>query len=95
MPGTRKALTDGGISVAAAGALVSAYETDPKQFAQAEEILVSAARRLSVRELRVVIDRWTALADAASAEDAASAQEIRASATLRIANARWDGAGRR
>ena len=69
MTATRRALEEGTISPAAALLLASAREADPDRFEIAERTLVDAASSLSVRELRIAVDRWRQLADAMSGDE--------------------------
>jgi hypothetical protein len=63
MPGTEAALTSGEITSSAARLLVSARQTNPEQFAEAEDMLVDAARVLSFRDLHQAVEYWRQAAD--------------------------------
>jgi hypothetical protein len=71
MPGTRHALLEGEIAVAAALLLADALVADPAEFARSELMLVDLARRLPVRDLTRAIEHWKMLADPRAAEAAA------------------------
>lgn len=58
MPLTGAALAAGEVSYSQVRLLATAAETDPELFREHEETLVEAARTLTVRELRQVIDYW-------------------------------------
>jgi len=58
MPKTREAVASGEISGSAARVLASARETDHDAFGQAEQVLVEAAARHSVRDLARVVAHW-------------------------------------
>jgi hypothetical protein len=70
MPGTRHALLEGEIAVAAALLLADALAADPEEFARSELMLVDLARRLPVRDLIRAIEHWKMLADPRAAEAA-------------------------
>jgi hypothetical protein len=63
MPRTREAFADGEISSSAVRMLAEARTVQPEAFAQSEELLVQAARSLSVRQLAVAVGHWKQLAD--------------------------------
>jgi hypothetical protein len=63
MPRTEAALSSGEVSSSAVRLLVSAYETNPEQFAEAEDMLVDAARGLSFRDLHRAVEYWRQAAD--------------------------------
>jgi uncharacterized protein DUF222 len=67
MPRVADALAEGEISTAAVEAMVRTRESAPEAFSDAEEALVESAKTLSHRDLRVALDRWRQLADAARA----------------------------
>jgi hypothetical protein len=69
MPRVREAQAAGEISRSAVRVLVAAREAHPKEFAGAEEVLVDAARNLSIRELRRAVAYWRQAADSARAEE--------------------------
>jgi hypothetical protein len=74
----REALSAGEVSCSAAGVLVAARESNPGEFARAEEALVQAARTLGVRELRRVVAYWRQAADPERASrDAERLHELR------------------
>jgi hypothetical protein len=52
------------------GALVEARGAHPEAFAEAEELLVDAARSLGIRDLRRALDHWRGAVDHRAAEDA-------------------------
>jgi hypothetical protein len=64
MPAAREALYEGEVSASAVGQLVAAREANPEEFSRAENVLVEAARRLPVRELKGAVAHWRDLADA-------------------------------
>jgi hypothetical protein len=63
MPRTEAALSSGEVSSSAVRLLVSAHETNPEQFAEAEDMLVDAARVLSFRDLHRAVAYWRQAAD--------------------------------
>jgi hypothetical protein len=63
MPCTRESLLAGDVSGSAVKVLVSARETDPQSFEQAEPTLVEAATRHSVRDLGRVAAHWRNVAE--------------------------------
>jgi hypothetical protein len=67
MPRVADALAEGEISTAAVEAMVRTRESAPEAFSVAEEALVESAKTLSHRDLRVALDRWRHIADAARA----------------------------
>jgi hypothetical protein len=71
MPLTSEALGEGELSSEAVGLLVSARESAPEAFSEAEEMLVDAACVLPVREFRAAVAYWRQAADASAAEDRA------------------------
>lgn len=71
MPVTSEALGEGELSSEAVGLLVSARETAPEAFSEAEEMLVDAAGVLPAREFRAAVAYWRQAADASAAEDRA------------------------
>ncbi|HJP66362.1 MAG TPA: DUF222 domain-containing protein [Actinomycetota bacterium] len=58
MPGTRRAVAEGEITLAAAKMLAGARESDPEAFAEAEGLLVEAARIHSLSDLTQVVGYW-------------------------------------
>ena len=64
MPQTRKALDAGEISSCSLQVLASASAAHPEAFSASEELLVEAAQRHSVRDLRRAVAYWRELADA-------------------------------
>jgi hypothetical protein len=58
MPGTRRALDDGELSMSAVRALVAARDADPSAFARSEPELVEAARIHSMQDLQRVAAYW-------------------------------------
>jgi Domain of unknown function (DUF222)/HNH endonuclease len=72
LPAVREALVEGHISHAAADQLVAAREANPAQFDRVEDVLLDAARRLPIRELRRAVTHWRDAVDAeAAAREAA------------------------
>jgi len=71
MPVTSEALGEGELSSEAVGLLVSARESAPEAFSQAEGMLVDAAGVLPAREFRAAVAYWRQAADASAAEDRA------------------------
>lgn len=63
MPDTGAALESGEASCAAVRVLVRAREAHPNAFADAEPVLVQAARTLSVRALQVAVAYWRQAVD--------------------------------
>jgi hypothetical protein len=63
MPAVRQALADGEISSSSVRMLVEARGVHPEAFDESEELLVEAARSLSVRQLQVAVGHWKQLAD--------------------------------
>jgi hypothetical protein len=59
----RQAFADGEISSSSVRMLAEARGVHPEAFAESEELLVEAARSLSVRQLQVAVGRWKQLAD--------------------------------
>src|SRR6266571_2666057 len=71
MPATRQALSEGDVSRAAVGQLVAAREANPEEFFRVEDVLVDAARNLSVRDLKRAVSHWREVVDTeAPARDA-------------------------
>jgi hypothetical protein len=64
MPQTRKALDAGEISSCSLQVLASASAAHPEAFSASEELLLEAAQRHSVRDLRRAVAYWRELADA-------------------------------
>lgn len=58
MPGTRRALGSGAVSLSAARLLASAHDVDPRAFAAGEAELVDAARIHSIQDLTRVVTFW-------------------------------------
>ena len=69
MPRAREALVCGEISRSAVRVLAGAREAHPEEYASAEEVLVDAARNLTIRELRRTVAYWRQAADSARAEE--------------------------
>jgi hypothetical protein len=69
MPRAREALESGQISRSAVRVLVAAREAHPEEFACAEEVLVEAARNLTIRELHRAAAYWRQAVDSARAEE--------------------------
>jgi hypothetical protein len=63
MPRTEAALSSGEISSSAVRLLVSAHQTNPERFAEAEDMLVDAAQALSFRDLYRAVAYWRQAAD--------------------------------
>jgi hypothetical protein len=63
MPATREALAEGELAESAVALLVSARETNSQEFAEAESLLVEAARELEPRDLRRAVAYWREAAD--------------------------------
>ena len=86
MPASADALADGEVSADAVTMLVSAREAAPEEFSNSEEVLVDAARSLSVRDLRRAVAYWRAPLDGPralrDAEDAFRARRLHVSSTL-------------
>jgi hypothetical protein len=58
MPGTRRALDDGNLSMSAVRVLVAAHRTDPEAFERSEATLVEAARIHQMGDLQRVAAYW-------------------------------------
>ena len=71
MPVTSEALGEGELASEAVGLLVSARESAPEAFSEAEVMLVDAAGVLPAREFRAAVAYWRQAADASAAEDRA------------------------
>ena len=71
MPVTAEAFGSGELSSEAVGLLMSAKESAPEAFPEAEEMLVDAAGVLPAREFRAAIAYWRQAADASAAEERA------------------------
>jgi hypothetical protein len=69
MPRAREALMSGEISRSALRVLAAAREAHPEECASTEEVLVEAARNLSIRELRRAAAYWRQAVDSARAEE--------------------------
>jgi hypothetical protein len=69
MPGTAEAASAGDISLSAARMLVAAREADPEEFRSSEPLLVEAARRHEIRDLRRVIAHWRLAIESRRARD--------------------------
>jgi hypothetical protein len=82
MPGTRHALLEGEIAVAAALLLADAQVADPEEFARSELMLVDLARRLPVRDLIRAIEHWKMLADPRASERRFARRALYVSPTL-------------
>jgi hypothetical protein len=79
MPSTFQALAAGEVSASAVAVLVAARESSPEAFEVFEDVLVEAARTLSVSQLRTAVSYWRERVDvAAAAEDDALRFERRA-----------------
>ncbi len=68
LPGTHRALAEGGITLSAAAVLVAAAEAHPEHIGEGEPVLLQAARTLSVRDLRRAVAYWGQLVDAEALE---------------------------
>ena len=77
MSRTRRALQDGEVSLGAVRMLVEAREADPESFAAAEPLLVEAAARHSLGELRRVVAFWRDRVEAEHAEDREDPRSVR------------------
>jgi hypothetical protein len=85
MPLTREAFASGEISSSAVGMLADARGVHPEAFSDSEELLVQAARSLSVRHLQVAVAHWKQLADdwqGVGDEDLHSRRGLRVSPTI-------------
>jgi hypothetical protein len=71
MPVTAEAFGSGELSSETVGLLVSAKESAPEAFSEAEGMLVDAAGVLPAREFRAAVAHWRQAADASSAEERA------------------------
>jgi Domain of unknown function (DUF222)/HNH endonuclease len=71
MPVTAEAFGSGELSSETVGLLVSAKESAPEAFSEAEGMLVDAAGVLPAREFRAAVAYWRQAADASSAEERA------------------------
>ncbi|HEY1332379.1 MAG TPA: DUF222 domain-containing protein [Actinomycetota bacterium] len=71
MPVVRDAYGEGEISASAVRVLTTAHDTHPELFAEAEPMLVEAAKALMPREFAYAVRYWRQAADAARAERAA------------------------
>jgi hypothetical protein len=71
MPVTADAFGSGELSSETVGLLVSAKESAPEAFSEAEGMLVDAAGVLPAREFRAAVAYWRQAADASSAEERA------------------------
>jgi len=93
MPGTRRALDEGEISMSGVRVLVAARDADPEAFARCERELVEAARIHSAGELQKVAASWRQVVEreqALDGEDKLRARRLHASVTF-LGMVRLDG----
>jgi hypothetical protein len=84
MPLAREAFASAAISAASVRALVEARQVHPEAYADAEELLVQAARSLSGRQLHQAISHWKQLAD--TREGGVGDEDLRARRNLHVSS---------
>jgi len=78
MRGVRAAFEDAAISLSAVKVLAEVREAEPEAFERAESVLVDAASRHSIADLRRVVVRWRHLVEQERAGDPGAAEVLRA-----------------